>query len=298
MPARVNLNVPPRLIESARAAQYANREALDGRALTEKIRAKAQARRAAVLRQQSGVAPDRGDDSPPGRDPLKWRIWRKRRPLGRRITYTIEGVRDFDVIGDGTGAITATIVDEWTIYAEWDGYEKQVWAKLYHVDNRGSGFETVPRSAMYISTFIDPQSGDESPPLISYVRYGGFAIIGGPFAGNIAIVMAMTLENPIPFDDFPETTTDNFGRLINSAIIPASGTDLLAAGQNPLHAWTPGGPSSATLGYPFIYGVTAANPLANEYDISRIELAPGYDKTSSLALTEERSYGVSIIVKP
>jgi hypothetical protein len=80
MPARVNLNVPPRLIESARAAQYANREALDGRALTEKIRAKVQARRAAVLRQQPGGAPDRGDDPPPARDPLKWRIWRKRRP--------------------------------------------------------------------------------------------------------------------------------------------------------------------------------------------------------------------------
>jgi hypothetical protein len=110
--------------------------------------------------------------------------------------------------------------------------------------------------------------------------------------------MAMTLENPIPFDDFPETTTDNFGRLINPAIIPASGTDLLAAGQNPLHAWTPGGPSSAVLGYPFIYGVTAANPLANEYDISRIELAAGYNKTSSVALTEEASYSVSITVDP
>jgi hypothetical protein len=80
MPGRVNLNIPPRVIESARAAQYANREALDGRALTEKIRAKVQARRAAVLRQQPGVAPDRGDDPPPARDPLKWRIWRKRRP--------------------------------------------------------------------------------------------------------------------------------------------------------------------------------------------------------------------------
>ena len=80
MPGRVNVNIPPRVIESARAAQYANREALDGRVLTEKIKAKVQARRAAVLRQRPGATPDRGDDSPPARDPLKWRIWRKRRP--------------------------------------------------------------------------------------------------------------------------------------------------------------------------------------------------------------------------
>jgi hypothetical protein len=80
MPGRVNINIPPRVIESARAAQYANREVLDGRALTEKIKAKVQARRAVVLRQQPGAAPDRGDDSPPARGPLKWRIWRKRRP--------------------------------------------------------------------------------------------------------------------------------------------------------------------------------------------------------------------------
>ena len=80
MPGRVNVNIPPRVIESARAAQYANREALDGRVLAEKIKSKVQARRAAVLRQQPGAAPDRGDDSPPARNPLKWRIWRKRRP--------------------------------------------------------------------------------------------------------------------------------------------------------------------------------------------------------------------------
>jgi hypothetical protein len=296
MPARVNLNVPPRLIESARAAQYANREALDGRALTEKIRAKAQARRAAVLRQQSGVAPDRGDDSPPGRDPLKWRIWRKRRPLGRRITYTIEGVRDFYVIGDGTGAIVYTVIDEWTIYVEWDGYEKKIWAKLLFLDTKIDSDIGAPRSAVYISTFVDPQTGDELAPLISWISYKTSGA-GGPIDGIAGGALAMTLEDPIPFDSFPETTQDPYGRLLNPALIPASGTNLLAGEYNPLHAWTPVAPDQ---GPPlsFGYGVTAANPLANEYDISRIELAPGYDKTSSLALTEERSYGVSIIVKP
>jgi hypothetical protein len=80
MPARVNLNVPPRLIESARAAQYANREALGGRTLADKIKAKAKARRDAALRAQP-LPPDRAGEAPEGRDPLKWRIWRKRRPF-------------------------------------------------------------------------------------------------------------------------------------------------------------------------------------------------------------------------
>jgi hypothetical protein len=297
MPGRVNLSIPPRVIESARAAQYANREALDGRVLTEKIKAKVQARRAAVLRQQPGVVPDRGDDSPPARDPLKWRIWRKRRPLGRRITYTIEGVRDFDVIGDGTQAITATAIDEWTIYAEWDGYEKKIWAKLVHLDIRTENELGVLRSAMHISTFVNPQTGDESPPLISFVGYSGSSIIGGPFNGINGFVWAMTLEDPIPFDDFPETIQDPYGRLLNPTLIPASGTDLLVGEYNPLHAWTPGSPDQGPA-FVFTYGVTSASPLANEYDISRIKLAPGYSETSSLALTEERSYSVSATVKP
>jgi hypothetical protein len=80
MPARVNLNVPPRLIESARAAQYANREALGARTLADKIKAKAKARRDAALRAQP-LPPDRAGEAPEGRDPLRWRIWRKRRPF-------------------------------------------------------------------------------------------------------------------------------------------------------------------------------------------------------------------------
>jgi hypothetical protein len=80
MPARVNLNVPSRLIESARAAQYANREALGGRTLADKIKAKARVRRDAALRAQP-LPPDQAGEAPEGRDPLKWRIWRKRRPF-------------------------------------------------------------------------------------------------------------------------------------------------------------------------------------------------------------------------
>ena len=98
-------------------------------------------------------------------------------------------------------------------------------------------------------------------------------------------------------DDFPETIQDPYGRLLNPTLIPASGTDLLVGEYNPLHAWTPGSPDQGPA-FVFTYGVTSASPLANEYDISRIKLAPGYSETSSLALTEERSYSVSATVKP
>jgi len=83
---RVSLNLPPRLIESARAAQYANREALGGRTLTDKIKAKVKARRAALaLVRAQPLTPDRAGgalEELEERDPLKWRIWRKRRPGG------------------------------------------------------------------------------------------------------------------------------------------------------------------------------------------------------------------------
>jgi hypothetical protein len=217
-------------------------------------------------------------------------------PSGTFITYTIEGVRDFDVIGDGTGAIVYTVIDEWTIYAEWDGYEKKIWAKLPFLDIKNDSDIGAPRSAVYISTFVDPQTGDELAPLISWIAYSTSGA-GGPINGIAGVVLAMTLEDPIPFDSFPETTQDPYGRLLNPALIPASGTNLLAGEYNPLHAWTPGSPDQGPA-FSFNYGVTAASPLANEYDISRIELASGYNKTSSVALTEETSYSVSITVDP
>lgn len=50
MAGRVDLRVPPRLIETARAAQYANREALGARELERKIKGRAQRQVAAVKR--------------------------------------------------------------------------------------------------------------------------------------------------------------------------------------------------------------------------------------------------------
>jgi hypothetical protein len=107
MTGRVNLNLPPRLIESARAAQYANREALGGRVLADKITAKVKARRAAALRSQP-LPPDRVGGVLEERDPLKWRIWRKRRPskavdvgvgwlhIGQNYTITSNNATSYD----------------------------------------------------------------------------------------------------------------------------------------------------------------------------------------------------------
>lgn len=60
MTSRVRLNVPPRVIESARAAQHANREALSARQAAERIRGKAEQQQAAERRAQGLRAPTAG----------------------------------------------------------------------------------------------------------------------------------------------------------------------------------------------------------------------------------------------
>ena len=81
MPGRVALNLPPRVVESARAAQYANRARLDARTTDERIQAKTVQRHAAAQRAQplpedrvGGVLefPQRGVA----------RIWRRPRAFG------------------------------------------------------------------------------------------------------------------------------------------------------------------------------------------------------------------------
>ena len=83
MAGRVNLNVPPRLIESARAAQYANREVQSAAEQARRLRGRVQQRQEAAKRAQpqAQTADGRGGvfDAPAiKRAP---RIWRKRRPL-------------------------------------------------------------------------------------------------------------------------------------------------------------------------------------------------------------------------
>jgi hypothetical protein len=83
MAGRVNLNVPPRLIESARAAQYANREVQSAAEQARRLRGKVQQRQEAARRAQpqAQAADRRGGvfDAPAiNRAP---RIWRRRRAL-------------------------------------------------------------------------------------------------------------------------------------------------------------------------------------------------------------------------
>ena len=84
MAGRVNLNVPPRLIESARAAQYANREAQGARELARRIESKVRQQRQAAKRAQSQSQTIDGQGAVFDAPALKRvpRIWRKRRPLG------------------------------------------------------------------------------------------------------------------------------------------------------------------------------------------------------------------------
>ena len=83
MAGRVNLNVPPRLIESARAAQYANREAQGARELARRIESKVRQQRQAAKRAQPQAQAADGQGAVFDAPALKRvpRIWRKRRPL-------------------------------------------------------------------------------------------------------------------------------------------------------------------------------------------------------------------------
>jgi hypothetical protein len=98
MAGRVNLNVPPRLIESARAAQYANREAQGARELARRIEGKVRQQRQAAKRAQPQAQTAEGQgavfDAPASKRVP--RIWRKRRPLGGGNGYGIGYIVIYD----------------------------------------------------------------------------------------------------------------------------------------------------------------------------------------------------------
>ena len=130
MAGRVNLNVPPRLIESARAAQYANREAQGARELARRIESKVRQQRQAAKRAQPQAQTADGQGAVFDAPALKRvpRIWRKRRPLvgGRygvgwlhigesyTVTSDVYNVSDSDwsngyvYLGNGSGLNTST----------------------------------------------------------------------------------------------------------------------------------------------------------------------------------------------
>jgi len=286
MADRVNLNMPPRLIESARAAQYANREALGGRTLADKIKAKIKARRAAVVRAQP-LTPDRAGGALEERDPLKWRIWRKRRPIGNRVTYIIEGLRRYFSIVGGINGNRKRIATSWTVYAKWEGQEEQPGGRtsqpILRVNtsrdsNWNLGLTGPSVDTAYISAFLSLDSGDEGLPL--------FVFSSAAASGRTAF--AYSIVPPLSLDDFPASDYDSFNdtsslsdyaiskAFVHPSIAVGDEISIMSTGFNPLQAW-----ASASYG-----ATTTSNPLQNEYDISKIEAAPGYIETSSLTFPD------------
>lgn len=288
MAGRVNLNLPPRLIESARAAQYANREALGGRTLADKIKAKIKVRRAAVVRAQP-LTPDRAGGALEVRDPLKWRIWRKRRPIGNRVTYTIEGLRRYFSIVGGINGNRKEIRTSWTVFVQWEGQETQPGGRdkqpILRVEsgNNDTGwnlsFSGPNVDTFYISQFESLETGDEGLPL--------FVISSATASGRAAF--AYSMKPPFSLDHFPASDYNSFNDTTSSltdyqisrtflhpSIALGNEISIMSTNFNPLQAWTRTS-----------YGTTTAtNPLSNEYDISKIEAAPGYVKTSSLSFPD------------
>ena len=111
MPGKVNINIPPRLIESARAAQYANREALDGRVLSDKIKAKAKTQHTANAATRELAARATGE-LPDFRSPDYWRIWRRRKKSGAGLV--LNKLDPYGLSAWETDSIVAGIACEWS----------------------------------------------------------------------------------------------------------------------------------------------------------------------------------------
>jgi hypothetical protein len=124
MPGSVNINIPPRLIESARAAQYANREALDSRSLSSKIKANAKARSTAVVSAQESATKTTGE-FPDFRRSDYWRIWRRRRRgvgnllLNKLDTYGLNAW-ETDGISAGIACEWSTESNDFTVFFQHD----------------------------------------------------------------------------------------------------------------------------------------------------------------------------------
>lgn len=284
---RVSLNLPPRLIEYARAAQYANREALGGRTLADKIKAKVKARRAAValVRTQSLTTDQAAVEVLEPEDPLKWRIWRKRRPAGTVRNYTIEKSRR--IVQDSTPPQAVIIgpqpqtdtIDTWTIYVEGDDIEgRQVYYQVVFSFNQTLGYdntnagvysllEGTEKSRIYLTTFTDPLTGDSSEPFFALIFERTYLVGANDFG--------------------------NFGSIIY--YLPWTKAKLATGGQsglfqlgdpatNPLHAWPSYLPNSEVNHYPPPNTPQITIPITPEYDISRISEVNGYETTITARL--------------
>jgi hypothetical protein len=284
MVGRVNLNLPPRLIESARAAQYANREALGGRTLADKIKAKIKARRAAVVRAQP-LTPDRAGGALEERDPLRWRIWRKRRPAGTVRNYTIEKSRR--IVQDSTPPQAVIVgpqpqtdtIDTWTIYVEGDDIEgKQIYYQVVFSFNQTLGYdntnagvysllEGTEKSRIYLTTFTDPLTGNSSEPFFALIFERTY-LVGANDSGNFGSIVYY-----LPWTKAKLTT--------------GSESELFQLGNpatNPLQAWPSYLPNSEVNRYPPPNMQQITIPITPEYDISRISKVNGYETTITARL--------------
>jgi hypothetical protein len=185
---------------------------------------------------------------------------------------------------------------------EWEGHEKQPVLRSQHNENTGyNGFAYdldlagPTTTTFYISKFDNLDTGDEGLPLfvVSYANsYYGITSFAGRFA------VAFSFKVPFDLDNFPPTDYSDFNNDNNLPENSASGlythpslawgyeAAILATQFNPLQAWTlapypaPGTTSAQA-------ATTTSNPLSNEYDLSKISKAPGYNKTESLSFPHE-----------
>ena len=168
MAGRVNLNVPPQLIESARAAQYANREAQGARELARKIESKVRQQRQAAKRAQPQAQTIDGQGAVFDAPALKRvpRIWRKRRPLVGGNGYGIGYIASYETntIGVYRHRIYAP---NGTAYAE--------------IDANYAGFAPNPSGSHYEILEFGPSSPN---PVTGRSRLnaipGGFGATPGP----------------------------------------------------------------------------------------------------------------------
>lgn len=300
MPGRVNISIPPRLIESARAAQYANREVLGGRTLSDRIKARIGARRAAVLRAQA-MQPDRIGGALE-LEPLGdvRRIWRKRR-RATAFTYFIEGKRTS--VPPSNVVPPGTVFDSWLVYVDKDGERTDDLVETFGY----SAFREPPlfsqqsnprnqRSKLYFSLFNDPATGDPSP-VITLVR------------SHTMDSYLFALEQTYPW-------TQGYVKIAKPEDREAV-LGLLGSSYNPLHAWpqdqfglTSGSTTpSPDEGYVNIIGPSGAGqfappaaqlqwPLSPEFDETALIDAPGYIRTVALELTGLTDQTVTATIRP
>jgi hypothetical protein len=208
-------------------------------------------------------------------------------PSGRFVTYTIEGARRYFTISGSVNGARKRIGTSWTVFVQWEGQATQPEGRdkqpiLRVVSDNDTdwnlNFSGPNVDTFYISQFESLETGDEGLPL--------FVFSSAAASGRAAV--AYSMEPPFSLDDFPASDYDSFNdtsslfdyqisrAFLHPSVALGNEISIMSTNFNPLQAWTRTS-----------YGATtASNPLSNEYDISKIEAAPGYIETSSLSFPD------------